>query len=252
MNLSNFDSPILNSTAYSVSDNNGNNSFKSTVEPKNNCGVLNGTISIHNQTNLLDDVCSQTERNNQNIEASDYNVSNFASCDKNLISIINKATENKGVPLKDGFDVSPNKVNEHSKIRQGAYESRPKMTQQLFERPYKTVPYMGRGRVDNDIETKLQHSEITYRDNFVGFIEQQDKTFDNILTPLIKNVKDNVQKVDNLIEGVNDNRDFFMIRGGVPSRQIVKELDYFSRSKDSDENKEYMRDKKYYMNEYLN
>ena len=52
----------------------------------------------------------------------------------------------------------------------------------------------------------------------------------------------------NLVEEVNDAK---WVRGGVPTRQIVKDLDYFERSTDGNDVKDYVLGKKQYMSQCL-
>jgi hypothetical protein len=225
------------------------NDYKSNVNPATNCGKLSGDLKLHNQTNLIDDSCLQSERQHQSIEASDYMVSNFHSCDKQLSDVFTVAGENKGVSVVDGYGISGNVVAEHTKIRVGDVESRPKCSILLQKRPFATVPFMGRGSADPEIEGKVKTGgALRKRDHWVSQEEQQERTFDNTLTPLVKNLEDNIQYPGNLVEEVADNE---WVRGGTPTRQIVKDLDYLQRGRDSDENKNYIKDKKPYVHKCL-
>lgn len=225
------------------------NEYKSNVNPATNCGKLSGDLKLHNQTNLIDDACLQSERHHQSIEASDYMVSNFHSCDSKLSDVFTVAGENKGVSVVDGYGVSGNVISEHTKIRVGDVESRPKCSILLQKRPFATVPFMGRGSADPEAEGKVKTGGALHkRDNWVGQEDQQERTFDNTLTPLVKNLEDNIQNPGNLVEEVADME---WIRGGTPTRQIVKDLDYLQRGRDSDENKAYIKAKKTYVHKCL-
>ena len=151
---------LLDNSLFTVQDPEGNtNAYNSTVTHDKNCANLetgDKPLRVHNQTSLVDDSCLQTEKNNQSVEASDYMLTNFRSCDADLVNVLNRATENKGVTVKDGFDVNKNKIDDNTKVRFGTVESRPKCAQQLFTRPYKTVPFMGRGMVDNAEENEIK------------------------------------------------------------------------------------------------
>ena len=251
---------LLDNSLFTVQDPEGKtNAYNSSVNANNNCANLQNSINsdisteqglkVHNQTSLIDDSCLQTEKNNQSVEASDYMLTNFRSCDADLVNVLNRATENKGVTVRDGFDVSRNKIDDNSKVRYGSVESRPKCAQQLFTRPYATVPFMGRGIVDNAEENEILTGNATFKDRHVSKAENQQRSLDNHLTPLTKNLVDNIQNPVNLVEEVNDDR---WVRGGVPSRQIVKDLDYFYRSKDEQKYKDYIMGKKAYMHHTLN
>jgi len=243
---------LLDNSLFTVQDPEGKtNAFNSSVNPESNCANLetgNKALRVHNQTSLIDDSCLQTEKNNQSVEASDYMLTNFRSCDADLVNVLNRATENKGVTVRDGFDVNKNKIDDNSKVRYGSVESRPKCAQQLFTRPYATVPFMGRGVVDNAEENEILTGNATFKDRHVSKPENQKRSLDNHLTPLTKNLLDNVQNPVNLVEEVSDDR---WVRGGIPSRQIVKDLDYFYRSKDEQKYKDYIMGKKAYMQHVL-
>ena len=96
---------------------------------------------------------------------------------------------------------------------------------------------MGRGVVDNAHENEIRTGNATFKDRHLGKEENQQRSMDNHFVPLTKNLQDNVQNPMNLVEEVNCH---VWVRGGVPSRQIVKDLDYYYRSKDSEKYKEYI------------
>ena len=76
------------------------NEYKSNVNPATNCGKLSGDLKLHNQTNLIDDACLQSERQHQSIEASDYMVSNFHSCDKQLTDVFTRQVKTREFQLR--------------------------------------------------------------------------------------------------------------------------------------------------------
>ncbi len=107
---------------------------------------------------------------------------------------------------------------------------------------------MGRGSVDPEIEGQvITGGELRKRDR-VSLDEQQERTYNNTVTPLVKNLQENIQNPVNLVEEFNDPE---WVRGGTPTRQIVKDLDYLQRGRDSDENKEYIKGKKAYVHKCL-
>lgn len=228
-----------------------NNVYNSRLVKNTNCSanlhklnVSQNKVNLHGLTKLNDDNCLLTERNDQSVNASDYMLSNFRSCDKNFSDVLTRSTDNQGIIIKDGYDVAGKGINESNKLRVGEYKSRPKPVQQLFERPYLTIPFMGRGSGDTPVETELITGDATFKNRFLSLAENQDKSLDLQYTPLVKNLKDNIQNPNNLVEEkVNPE----WVRGGMPSRQIVKDLDYFARSKDDKSNKDYIMNKKAYM-----
>ena len=101
---------------------------------------------------------------------------------------------------------------------------------------------------DEDFVQSLYEGDSYVFHHNVSKPENQKRSLDNHLTPLTKNLLDNVQNPVNLVEEVSDDR---WVRGGVPSRQIVKDLDYFYRSKDEQKYKDYIMGKKAYMQHVL-
>ena len=213
-------------------------------DPKENCAALNTGIKVNLETNLRSDACLEDERTLQSVNASDYMLSNFRACDCNLGEIQGRASDNYGVTIKDGYGISGCTVDGDSKLRVGDFKSRPKCSQLLFTRPYATVPYMGRGSGNADVESMLKSSKQVHGVGHVSTKENEERTFNNHMTPLVKNLADNIQNPMNLVEEVNDPK---WVHGGVPTRQIVKDLDYFARSKDTEEHKDYVMGKKAYM-----
>ena len=153
-------------------------------------------------------------------------------------------------PLKDGY-LCPSNVDVSSKYRVGAPKSCPKNTNQLFTRPYLTVPYMANGNLSverMDIESELITGDYEMDPLPLAGVS----TFDNVLVPLTQNLKDTVQAPVHLVEEVADStvpnnyRDSW-IRGGIPTRQEVKDVDYMQRSRDNDYVKELLLRKKGYL-----
>ena len=78
---------------------------------------------------------------------------------------------------------------------------------------------MGGGRGNADVETLLQHSEMVRQGKDCGTIAEQQ--FDGVFTPMIPNLKDNIQKSTNLI---TEDASPGWIRGGLPSRAYVRDV----------------------------
>ena len=67
-------------------------------------------------------------------------------------------------------------------LEYGKVRKYPKCNNQLFERPYLTVPYMGRGSGNSEIETKLLPGEDTNQKRQCNTLS--GITIDNYFTPL--------------------------------------------------------------------
>ena len=87
-----------------------------------------------------------------------------------------------------------------------------------------------------EIETQLLPGEDTSQRRPCNSLA--GVSIDNQFMPLVKNLKDNVQEPHNIIQEVADDK---WIRGGIPSRQFVKDIDYIERCQDKYKNKQYIR-----------
>ena len=101
---------------------------------------------------------------------------------------------------------------------------------------------MGRGSGNSEIEHQVLQGEQTREKRECNVLS--GVTIENFFTPLIDIVEENVQKPENLIQEDNDKK---WIRGGIPSRQIVKDIDYLQRCSDNLNNKELLVNRKGYL-----
>ena len=94
---------------------------------------------------------------------------------------------------------------------------------QLFTRPYATVPYMGRGEGDVCTESKLRNAEDTSQNrpcnNLAGIYIDR-------FVPQLPCVRQSVQNPKNLIP---EDTDRTWVRGGQPSRQIIRNKNYLKK-----------------------
>jgi hypothetical protein len=78
---------------------------------------------------------------------------------------------------------------------------------------------MGGGRGNPDAESQLIHSEQVRMGKECGTVTEQ--FFDNQYVPMIPLLKKNVQNPKNLVEEVASDG---WIRGGIPSRSYIRDL----------------------------
>ena len=199
-------------------------------------------FNLQQLTKLKEDPCFLKERTKQSLAVGNYNLSNFNTCDCNINQVIKRATDNPVITFKDGYGISECNINNDSSLRVGKTKKFPKCPDQLFERPIITVPYMGRGSGNSQVEHQIQQGEQTREKRECNVLS--GVTIENYFTPLIGVVEDNIQKPSNLIQEVNDKK---WIRGGIPSRQIVKDIDYLERCSDSLNNKSTIINQKGYL-----
>ena len=216
-----------------------NNRVLSSLKNPNNCSNLNQKFKIDELTSLNDDVCHNNGSLKQNDGINDYMLSNYASCDCSLGNVLSVSTENRGLTVKDGYGVSDCNINDDSKLRHGAQKRRYKSDLQLFPRPFLTTPLISRGEHKPDLETRMLSSLQTVRHSQMQNVNEQ-----NIYTPMTPNLARNVQNPIHIIsEDVNKR----WLRGGIPSRQSVKDYDYLNRTNDNSTIKSLLLAKKKYL-----
>ncbi len=176
------------------------------------------SYTFDNLTGLRNDECSMDQRNVQNVQASNYMTENYYPfCP--MTNAIDFATKQANVFYNgshqvgiNGCNIDTNSELKYTKIAKPAC----KIT--LQERPFLTVPYLGRGEVDPVLERQIkagdnQLNKKTVNPSMeVNFSEKRNY-------PLIDNIKNSVTNPNNLIESVADPN---WVRGGLPSRDFCK------------------------------
>lgn len=193
----------------------------------NNCiNYCKGTFGIYNLSRLGEDKCYLTTRENQSIKPGDYQISNFHDCKCEAPFTEDLSLQQPSVFYRDGYGWTSNNgcnVDNDSKLRNARNLTNYRYVQQLFERPYTTVPYMGRGVGDVCVESELRPGEDTFQNrpcnNLAGiYIDRFD--------PQIPCIRDTIQ---NPIHLVQEDNDVAWIRGGQPSRQVIRNKDYLQK-----------------------
>ena len=179
-------------------------------------------FNINYKAMSYDDKCFIDIDTRQSIGPGNYGVTNLYDCECLIPDIVKNATDNVCVPFKNGNDVAPCVIDDSSKLRWGLQKKYPKCNQQLFERPYKTVPYMGRGFLKPNEETELIFSEDTKIKKSSNTLS--GVTIPNYFSPLLPYLSYNIQNTKHIIEEEQG-----WIRSGAPSRLVVRDSDYATR-----------------------
>jgi hypothetical protein len=173
------------------------------------------------QTTLENDDCYLTERERQNQGFGDYSLVNYFSGDCALRKPIDVATRQPAMFLNGITNVGIGgcAVDTDSKIRLGQVQNNPKSRISLLSRPFVTVPYLGKGTHKPVAESRLQQGDsIRNRKSCNGLSEQSFIKY--TYTPMLPSLERNIQNPVNIVEGVADEG---WIRGGLPSRELVRE-----------------------------
>lgn len=183
--------------------------------------------TFDNISRIGDDVCALSERDIQNSNYGTYSTKNYFEKYCGMKQPIGFATNQPNVFYKGGYGVMGAggcNVDSDSNLRIGSIQTNPKCRISLEERPFKTVPFLGRGRPQPTMESKLrQGSYIGDKKSCRNITEKSFRTTDVDLVP---SLRDSIQNPENLIQDVADKG---WIRGGIPSREITRDNDYFNR-----------------------
>jgi len=181
-------------------DNNSSQEFK-----------INGFTREH------DDVCAYNNEYRESVGPGRYAVTNLVP-DRNVV--VPQALSNPTVIAAEGFGFDMKGIDQDSVLRNNpTLEGRSRCPLRVQSRPFTTVPFMGRGRGNQELESKLQQSEFVRTGKECGTVSET--FFETQFVPLIQHLQLNVQNPKNLVPEVAAAG---WIRGGIPSRQYVRDL----------------------------
>ena len=185
------------------------------------------TYSFDNLSRIGDDVCALSERDRQNNNFGSYTTKNYFETHCGMEQPIKFATSQPNVFYNGGpgnVGAGGCNVDSDSNLRIGTIQTNPKCRISLEERPFKTVPFLGRGRPQPVKESKLLQG--SYIGDKKSCKKNTEKSFGVEKVDLVPSLRQSIQNPSNLIEG-EANRGW--IRGGIPSREITRDNDYFQR-----------------------
>ena len=185
--------------------------------------------TFYNLTGINDDVVGLSEVDAQNKQFGSYTTKNFFEEHCGMKKTISFATRQPNVFYNGGAGVvgaNGCNVDSDSNLRIGTIQTNPKCRISLQERPFKTVPFLGRGKSDSLKESKLQQG--TYFADKKSCRQVTEKSFRTTDVDLVPTLKATIQNPNNLVEGVANKG---WIRGGLPSRDMSRDNDYFKNRK---------------------
>ena len=196
------------------------------IQEQRNCVNFDGSkkLNLHYKTMSHDDKCFVDIQTRQSMGPGSYRVSNHFDCECEAPTTVRNATDNVMMFFKNGHDVAGCVIDDSSKLRIGATRKFPKCPNQLFTRPYKSVPYMGRGPGNMNMESQITPGEDTSARRSCNTLS--GISIPHYFTPLVPHLDYNVQNPEHIVEEVVDEG---WIRGGANSRLIVRDVDYLHR-----------------------
>lgn len=180
--------------------------------------------TFYEPTRIGEDTCDLSQRNIQNAKEATYVLDNFRpECP--MGSAIEFATSQPNVNFTGSHQVGINgcNIDENSELSITKI-TKPKCRISLFQRPFATVPFLGRGKSNPVLESQLQQGELANNrktsnpSSEVCYLGYQN-------TPMIDSLKQTITNPANLCESSAANG---WIRGGLPSRELTRDKDYAS------------------------
>ena len=180
--------------------------------------------NIQNLTKLQEDKCYKNYKNTVNKNINTYVLRNLKDCECLAPATQEISLQHPGTFYRDGHGWTSNNgcnIDNDSKLRNSHNLTNMRKINQLYTRPYLTVPYMGRGEGDISKENILR-----------SFISDNERRPCNVLSgisinnsiPLLSHIKNNIQNPKNIIPEDTDKN---WVRGGIPSRDLIREKNYF-------------------------
>jgi len=179
-----------------------------------------------NMSRIGNDNCDQSQKNIQNVSQANWSLTNYSSDECTMSKGIDFALSMPGINYTGthqtgigGCQIDTNSDLMIDKI------IRPACKLSLLERPFATVPYLGRGAGDPVLESQLLQGDQNINQKSVNHLTE--KSYINYSnTPMIPSLAASITNPSNLIESIASEG---WIRGGLPSRDLTKDQDYFTQ-----------------------
>lgn len=181
------------------------------------------SYTFDNMTRLGLDNCNKSQTDIQNVSACNYSLQNYFASDCSMKNPIDLATTQPGIMYNGGYGSSScgSNINDSSNLLIGTIQTHPRCRIDLFQRPFATVPYLGRGSVNPVIEAQIQQGEMGINKRSVNTLSEKSY-IKYSHTPLLPSVKEQIHNSSNTVDG--------WVRGGLPSREMTRDADYNQQS----------------------
>ena len=185
------------------------------------------SYTFDNLSRIGNDNCSIDQTSIQNVASCNYMTQNYFASDCSMKKPIDLATTQPGIMYNGGHNTGAGgcNIDTNSKLLIGTIQTHPRCHIDLFQRPFATVPYLGRGSVNPVIESQIQQGEQIVNKRSINNLSEKSYIKYH-QTPLLPAVKDKLTNPVYHIEGVASEG---WVRGGVPSRELTRDADYFNK-----------------------
>jgi hypothetical protein len=185
------------------------------------------SYTFDKMSRIGNDPCCVDQTTIQNVASCNYTLQNYFASDCSMKNPIALATTQPGIMYNGGFNSGAGgcNIDASSKLLIGTIQTHPRCRIDLFQRPFATVPFLGRGAVNPVVESQIQQGEQIVNKRSVNDISEKSYIKYHH-TPLLPAIKDKVTNPVHSVEGVASEG---WVRGGVPSRELTRDNDYFNK-----------------------
>ena len=173
-------------------------------------------MDINRLTHTRDDACGIASYYSQSVGPGRYSVTNLVP-DAGAVNPL--AIQNLTIYPREGFGANNEQIDAESVLKNQSQFKNNRCLIRNQARPFLSIPFMGSGRGNSDVESMLIHAEQVRQGKECGTVTEQG--FDGVFEPLIKPLRENIQNPKNL---VTESAAKGWIRGGIPSRQYLRDV----------------------------
>jgi hypothetical protein len=177
------------------------------------------SFQIQQFTRIHDDPCDQTVQNKESAGPGSYQLTNLVPASGEAFGT---AYQQPAVPAAPGYGWSAASIDVDSVLRNHAMQTNSPhcpVRGRVQARPFVSVPFMGRGKGEAELESRLQMSQFVRQGKECGTVS--DKFYENQFTPMIPHVSQNIQ---NPVHIIPEDASKGWVRSGIPSRQWVRDM----------------------------
>jgi len=185
------------------------------------------SYTFQNMSRIGLDDCYKSQTDIQNVATCNYMTQNFFASDCSMKNPISLATTQPGVMYNGGHNSGAGgcNIDSSSKLLIGTIQTNPRCRIDLFHRPFATVPFLGRGSANPVMESQILQGEQNINKRSVNNLSEKSyiKYHHAPLLPAVK------ERMSNSANSIENDASKGWVRGGVPSRELTRDNDYFNK-----------------------
>lgn len=173
-------------------------------------------MDINRLTHARDDLCGIQQYYKQSVGPGSYVTTNLVPSAKKVNPL---SVESVLMYPREGEGANNKEIDVESMLKNHPGFKVNRCNIRAQARPFLSVPFMGGGRGNPDVESELLHSEVSRMGKACDTVTEQ--FFPQQYTPLVPTLQKTIQNPNNLIPEVAASG---WIRGGLPSREYIRDV----------------------------